>query len=112
MNALERAKANMKKWEAKYTQRISELVKRIESAENIDEFMNAKKALLLHLIDELPLNHEHCPFCLAHEIETLSFDCDSCEYAHEHGCCYNADSTYGKIHNAKLKLISRIGDYW
>jgi len=56
---------------------------------------------------------EHCPFCHAYELEKdLSYDCDSCEYALEHGCCYDSDSTYGKIHNAKLELISRIGDYW
>jgi len=112
-DALEKAKKGMKEWQAKYTRHISELMEQIRSAKNIDEFMRAKKALLLHLIDHLPLNHEQCPFCLAHVTEeSLGPDCNLCEYARKHGCCHDANSTYGKIHSAKLGLISRIRNYW
>lgn len=66
-------------------------------------FLEWKSELMLAILENLPIKMEHCPFCIATEVE-----CDECEYAKVHGKCDEREtSTYGTL-TAFLDALRRL----
>lgn len=75
----------------------------LKNAKTVEEIMECKQALLIRLINGLPLNIDNCYFCLY-----TGFSCEKCQYAKYHRICGIKESDYYKIMDLVEKLIHTI----
>jgi hypothetical protein len=78
-----------------------------KAATTIEEVMEAKKGLLLAIVDNFPAYSQTCYFC-----EANRSICGSCGYVKFHGQCPDEDSDYGKIRSAKEVLKETLQNYY
>jgi len=70
--------------------RVREKLRALLRARTVERAMALKKEILLLWLDSLPMDSEHCYFCMVYR-------CHSCPYARNHGICTHTDSDYYKI---------------
>lgn len=107
VDALKGAKENMAKWFVRISARFTEL----EAASTIEDFMRAKKSVMLEAV-KLPLHYVTCVHCLINMNEGESeLNCDGCSYGKTHGVCDDGDSTWQNIRDRKNALLDALLKY-
>ena len=85
-------------------------------ARTVNGVMEAKKQLLIDILENVPLQSDACYFCVVKD-SIVGEHCGTCYYGKKHGICYGSgddnQSTFAKIDNALEDLMSLInGTYW
>ena len=84
---------------------------RDEEFEDEYDFLLRKALVLADFIRLLPLDSDHCPFCIENDITNsngeLVTTCRKCEYADTHDACRSETSIYMVLMNA-LKLVWQV----
>jgi len=91
---------------------ISEYLKEFQAAQTVEEIMRIKRDLLVRWIVLLPLEPDHCYFCLLQKKkrreENLIDLCKRCPYSRFHGICDSENSDFEKICGLLDKLVAEI----
>ena len=98
---------SIEKYKRVYEAIFNNNIKLLKRANSPEGLMEAKKRLLVSLVDLLPLNPNQCYFCLSNKNK-----CAKCEYAQFHGVCTEENSTYTTIIKAKDKLCEALQEYY
>ena len=99
--------ANLKCWLQDLNNSVKTILKHMRKAETVEEIMQLKKDLLILCLEKLPLEDDHCYFCVLQDYKDIS-DCKGCLYAKVHGYCENINSDYKKVKIAVGKAIDTI----
>lgn len=95
------------------TQRLYDgAINAMVKATTIEEILEAKKALLIGIVEGMPLGINSCYFCLVY-LRGVG-GCGKCPYGKVHGNCLNSESEsdYKKIHGAKVALLDALQAYY
>jgi hypothetical protein len=90
---------------------FSKYTKKLEEAKRIKDCMKAKSTLLLSILRQLPLNSQHCYYCIkySNDYYTDCHDyCADCHYGKIHGICAMPDSTFTSILQTKKTFYNII----
>lgn len=109
--ALHEAKKNMIKW----VDSITKYKDIIEQSETMDDYMKAKKQVMLNAAD-IPLGIHTCVHCLMNinlhgECDSFHPNCENCTYKDIHDFCKNEGSTWLKIYRAKRIFLDELQKY-
>jgi len=110
--ALKEAKENMEFKVHDIKEDLTNSLKNIQKAETFEEFMEAKRTLMLKLVNS-PTGISYCPYCLQNDFQSFYEKvCQDCEYGKEHGRCLEDGSDYMQLMKAFGKLEKQINKYW
>jgi len=88
-------------------EKTEKLLTNMENADTVETLMQLKRDLLSVWLRTLPIDIEHCYFCVVHNLL-----CDKCEYARYHGRCEDYDSDYTKLKHIWDATIDCVGSYY
>lgn len=108
--AINKAKENIRLRVRGTIEELEGSLESLTSAKTELQVLEIKKDIMLHLTD-LPLNSECCPFCLYFDFPNKNKGCSNCEYGKKKKRCFEKDSTYNRIIDAKVTLREAIYDY-
>jgi len=107
MKADERAKEillrELEEWFKLLKHTIKRMLEAMRETDTVETLMSLKRELLLRLIDLLPIDANHCYFCIVHHPH-----CKECEYAKVHGECSKEESDYYRIYSLLSMLKQEI----
>ena len=104
---MELMKERFRRWKNQYFRDVERYLDKIRTAKTEEEIMEAKRDLLISIVENLPLSKKYCPFCLIY-----SNNCNECSYAEQHGDCHEYDSDYSRIVRAKNDLVDALKLYY
>ena len=96
-----------KEWKDQFFKNVERYIEKIKTAKTEEEVMEAKRDLLISIIENLPLSKKYCSFCLIY-----SNNCNECSYAKYHGDCREYDSDYSRMLRAKNNFIDALKLYY
>jgi len=93
-------------WYFSYTREVLRLTHSAVLSPSVSDFMSMKKQLLTALLD-LPLDVEHCPFCVL-----AKGNCAKCWYAEHYKPCNHKDGAYQKLRKSIDQFYEAVEGYW
>jgi len=84
----------------------------IRISETVEELMRQKREILINLLNELPIGHTQCYFCLLREYKAAFASCYYCPYAKYHGVCIHRGSDYARISELLKRLKYEISTFY
>ncbi len=96
-----------REWRDRFFRDVERYIKKIRTAKTEEEIMEAKRDLLVSIVQNLPLSKKYCPFCLIY-----NSNCDKCSHAKQHGDCHEYDSDYSIMLRARNNFIDALKLYY